>query len=530
MNIKLLSVVFAFVQLSVLAQKKDKVLFEVNNKPTYVSEFKNLFKKSETSLNTNSFDEDLQLMVDYKLKLKAAAEEKIDTLESLKREYKTYKKEIVESFLKDDEALEELLKEAYERTVNLVKVRHLLIKAKGNDTLKAFEKIKMIKSKLDNGASFEKMVLKFSEGNDVQNRKGDLGTFGAFRMVYPFETGAYNTPVGEISDIVKTQFGYHLIKVDDKVKAGDKKRVAHIMSVGPDTIATPLKDKVYKKLLAGENFEELAKKYSSDKISGAQGGVLPSFYKGKYPKEFEDVAFSMTELNQISKPFKTSYGWHIVKNLGFESIGTYDEMKKELKKMVLRNGRKHVIDDKVYGSLEKEYAVTTVKKALKVFEGDRYKNLPKDSLQNTLFSIKNKDYSQQDFIKYIETKRSKAPLKIYKKFKREKLKEYLVTHLEDKNQELKSKLTTYKNGLVIFELMKKHVWDVPATEPEKVVAFYEQHKNEFKDKGATFEEVKGYVESKYQEKVQEEWLAGLRAKNEVKFKKKQVKKLRKTYK
>lgn len=524
----ILILLVAFGQVAVLAQKK-KVLFKIDKVPTYVSEFNKLFKTDKASLTTNDFDTNLELMIDYKLKLRQAEVEKIDTLKSLQKEYKSYKKSIAESYITDDEVLEGLLKEAYDRTIYQVKASHILVAIQDNDTVKAYAKILDIQKKLAAGEDFASLAVQLSDDKSALKNKGELGYFNAFRMVYPFETGAYNTAVGKVSNIVRTRFGYHLIKVDEKSKTGPKIKVAHIMVAGLTNDRKVRIDSIYQKLIDGEKFEDLAKKLSDDKGTARKGGLLNSFSKGTLPESFEKNAFSLTEINSHSTPFKTDYGWHIVKYYGKEPVLSFKEMKASLKKKVMRDQRKQKIEDVSYAKIENKHIVIVNKEALNAFNVDAPYDLPTDSLNQVVLSINSQKYLQKDFADYISSRRAKKPLELFKDYKRKKLKEYVVEHLEEENKEFKETLATYKNGLVIFELMKNHVWDVPAKEQEKVKAFYTAHQTKYQDKGKTFEEVKGYVESDYQEKIQKEWLTTLRANSSIKQNKREVKKLKKTY-
>lgn len=512
------------------AQKKDKVLFKIDGEPTYVSEFNELFKQQNTAVLDKDFNEDLQLMVDYKLKLKQAKIEGIDTLASIKQELKKYKKDLAAPFLTDDETLEELLKEAYYRTKNKIKASHILVAFKGNDTIKAYQKIKDIQSQLDNGADFGALAVQYSDDKSALKNKGELGYFTAFRMVYAFEDAAYNTPVGEVSDIVKSQFGYHLIKVHDLAKSEGKVKVAHIMVAGLEDAKKARIDSVYQKLNNGVAFADLAKEYSDDKGSSQKGGELNAFEKGRLPIEFEEVAFAMTAPNSYSKPFKTSYGWHIIKFIEKESIASFEELKKELKNKVLKDVRGTKPKEVAFAKIEAKNKVVVNQEAQKVFETKKVYNIPADSLQKVLFTINGEPYLQKGFADYVKNKKNKMPIEHFEAYKNEQLKEYVINHLEDQNEEYKSIIDSYQHGLEIFELMKIHIWDIPAKQPEKVQAFYETNIDNYKDKGEKFEDVKGYVESDYQDKVQKEWMASLRDQSKIKYSRRQVRKLEKTYK
>lgn len=516
--------------LNASAQKKDKALFKINGESTYVSEFTELFKKEDQALLNKDFKEDLQLMVDYKLKLNQAEKEGIDTIQSIKEELNKYKTDLAAPFFTDDETLQDLLEDAYFRTTNKIKASHILIMTKDNDTIKAYEKIKEIQGKIKEGEDFGALAVKYSDDKSALKNKGSLGYFTAFKMVYPFEEGAYSTPVGKVSEIVKTQFGYHLIKVEDLKKSEGKIQVAHIMITGAGESKKNKIDSVYQKLQEGEAFENLAKLYSEDKGSNSNGGVLRPFEKGGLPKEFEDVAFSMSTPNEYSKPFRTQYGWHIVKFVKKEGILPFEDLKKDLKKKVLRDVRGKKPKEVAFAKMAQKNKLEINEVSKKVFESKVVYDMPKDSLQNVLFTINGESFLQEDFANYVENKRNKLPIEYFETYKNEKLKEYLINHLEDQNEEFKSIIESYQNGLEIFELMKTHIWDVPAKESELVKEFYQSNIEKYNDKGAEFEDVKGYVESDYQDKIQKEWIESLRAQSKIKYCKRQVKKLEKTYK
>ncbi|MDO3693436.1 peptidylprolyl isomerase [Wenyingzhuangia sp. chi5] len=530
MNKYFLGIAMLLMCFSTSAQKKDKVLFKIDGEPTYVSEFTKLFKQKDAAVIEQDFKKDLQLMVDYKLKLKQSKAEGLDTLSSIKKELNKYKRDLAAPFLTDDATLENLLQEAYYRTVNKIKASHILIAFKGNDTIEAYNKIKDIQAQIKNGVDFGDLAIKYSDDKSALQNRGELGYFTAFRMVYPFEDAAYNTPVGQVSDIVKSQFGYHIIKVDDLAKSEGKVKVAHIMVAGLDASKKAKIDSIYQKLENGEDYATLAKKYSDDKGSSNSGGVLQAFEKGRLPAEFEEVAFSMSEPNAYSKPFKTPYGWHIVKFIEKEPIKPFDELKEALKKKILNDERGKKPKEVAFAKMEAKNKLEVNKEAKAIFESNKVYNTPIDSLQNVLFTINEQPYLQADFLEYVKNRRTQKPLDYFQEYKNQQLKEYVIDHLQDQNEEYRAILESYQNGLEIFELMKVHIWDVPAKEPELVKAFYQENIENYKDKGEKFEDVKGYVESDYQDKVQKEWIQSLRNQSKVKYNKRQVKKLEKSYK
>ncbi|MBI9067331.1 MAG: peptidylprolyl isomerase [Salinivirgaceae bacterium] len=232
---------------------------------------------------------------------------------------------------------EYFIKEAYERMKLIVQASHILISCNSDalpaDTLIAYNKANKIRQEILRGADFANVAKEKSNDKSAERNSGNLGYFSAFTMVYPFETAVYSSKIGEIPNVVRTQFGYHIIKVTDIKENPGNVKVAHIMRSIPkegdpqkDQIELAKANAIYDSLLMGNSFEELALRNSDDKSSKNKGGELPEFGIGRMVPEFEDVAFGLTSIRDISKPIRTQYGYHIIKLLEKNPIGTFEEM------------------------------------------------------------------------------------------------------------------------------------------------------------------------------------------------------------
>ena len=184
-------------------------------------------------------------------------------------------------------------------------------------------------------------------------------------MVYPFESAAYNTKKEEISNPTRTRFGYHLIKVNEIRDNQGEVTVAHIMlldkkdEAGVDISKNTIED-IYKKIQQGEKFEALAQQFSEDKSSSTKGGVLQRFGTGQLSSmEFEEIAFGLKESNEISKPFKSQFGWHIVKLIEKHAVKSFEESKYELENKIKRDDRSKLISTSLNEKLRAKYSVTT---------------------------------------------------------------------------------------------------------------------------------------------------------------------------
>ena len=264
--------------------------------------------------------------------------------------------------LYSQEIPESILSEAYERMQYDLRASHILIKVDKNappeDTLAAYKKIMTIRNRIIEGETFDAVAREASEDLSaidhadplskkmVKGNGGDLGYFTVMNMVYPFETAAYNTSVGQVSMPVRTGFGYHLITVTDRKPAMGIVTVAHI-SVRIPTDANPedmqkYKDKIneaYSKLNAGGKWEDVVTQYSDDKSSVAKGGQLPSFGVSRMVPDFIIAICNLKNRGDISEPVKTIFGWHIIKLIERKPVGTYQEEKSSLTQKMLKDSR-----------------------------------------------------------------------------------------------------------------------------------------------------------------------------------------------
>ncbi|WP_231862206.1 peptidylprolyl isomerase [Rufibacter sp. DG15C] len=202
-----------------------------------VSEFAYVYEKnngnSDSAYSQASVQEYLDLYTNFKLKVAEARSRGLDTTQAFKTELGGYKEQLAQPYLTEKSVTDQLVREAYERSKKEINASHILaavdMEADPRDTLAAFQKITSLRQQILNGASFEVLAKTSSDDPSARENNGQLGYFTALQMVYPFENAAYNTPKGQVSEPVRTRFGYHLIKVNDIRTAQGEIKVAHIM-------------------------------------------------------------------------------------------------------------------------------------------------------------------------------------------------------------------------------------------------------------------------------------------------------------
>ena len=491
----------------VLAQDKNATVLSVDGEPTSLEEFENIFRKNnrDSAISQQSLDEYMELFINFKLKVKEAREAGLDTVKKFKTELDGYRNQLARPYLTDTDKLNDLMREAYQNQTQEVRAMHILIKADANatpaDTLKAYNKTMAIRERLMKGEDFASLAKAVSEDPSAKDNGGDLGYFTAFQMVYPFEKAAYDTKVGEVSMPVRTRYGYHLIKVVDKRSARGEIHVAHIVvkpkseTDGEANAQTKINE-IYQKSLSGEStFEDLASKFSDDPTSAKKGGELAWFGTGKMVIEFEDAAYSLKNNGDVSQPFKTSFGWHIVKRLDYKPLPSFESMEKELKNKVSKDSRAEQTRKSFVEKLKKEYAYTIdeaelaklVEKAdSNAFEGKLYVN--KKSLEKPLISMTGLTITVNDFNEYMRTKgRSKptmSPADFVKtsalKLGEDKLLQLEDARLEEKHTAFRLLMKEYREGILLFEMTDQMVWSKAVKDTAGLAAYYESNKENFK--------------------------------------------------
>ena len=451
--------------------KNTDALITINNEEISVDEFMNIYSKNIQLVEDkgqNGIEDYLELYINYKLKIADAKSEGFDKKQSYLKEYEKYKNQLINTFLTDKKVTPELLQEAYSRTKVEVKAQHILVRTTGQDTLSALNQIREFRSRFLN-ESFENLKNSIHNGNDIFVE--DLGYFSAFKMVYDFENAAYNTPVGEISQPFKTQFGYHVVKVLNKRPSLGQAEAAHIMiakkSNNTEQTAEQRINELYRLIEQGESFEDLAKQYSDDKSSAENGGKLKPFKSGEINSElFVDTAFSL-DVGTISNPIQTKYGWHIIKLLNKKPIESFEQLKFELEKKVKRDSRSQVIKKRMVASIMKQYQVQAPKSnTISTFykknkDESRWILNESLSLENQLIKIKNRVLSYGDFLSFLNnnSKTKKSLDDHYNTFLENSVMQYKKDQLPFENAEYANVLKEYEEGLLLFDIMEEKIWN-----------------------------------------------------------------------
>ena len=540
---KILIVFFICFNIS-FSQLKNDELFKVNDSVVLIDEFNRVFNKNIDLIdekNQKDFDSYLNLLVNYKIKLAEAYELGYHEDPKYKSELNKYTKQLQNTYLTDKETEERYLLEAYDRTKLEVNVSHILIRIESDniDTIQVYNKLNSLRNSFGNSTTDE-FKKKYNQDNLMIVE--DLGYFSVFKMIYDFENVAYNTPVGEVSEPFRTQFGFHILKVNDKRNSLGEVTVGHIMTYKSKTDAQERINNIYDSIQSGKSFEYLAKKYSEDKNSSFKGGRLNPFSSGQINSiPFENAAFNLDIDNNISEPVETKYGWHIIKLYNKENVKDFDQIKFELLNKLKKSSRFNKITDSFYSFLLKRYNLSYENENLDYFisiidqsylQGNW--SIPEEiDDEKILVKINNKILKYIDFATFLEDNQKKYNIisskdlvyDLYKRFIDYNALEFYKNNLENENPEYRFVINEYREGLLLFNLMQEKIWTLKDSDTINLREFYNENINKY----VSFEDDRGKIIGDFQQFQEINWLNDLRSKHKVVINKKAVKRLRKKY-
>ena len=440
--------------LSMMSFAQSEALMTINGKPVSAEEFLYIYEKNNQAgaIDPKTMDEYLDMFINFKLKVAEAESQGIDTTEAFKKELKGYRAQATPKYLQDEAAMDSLVEMSWRHMSKDRRAAHIAIQCPLNADsaaeAEALMKIKDARERVTIGKevlkgkgkkaklvrepaeAFDVVAREVSTDPNVQETGGELGWITPFRYVYPLEEAVYNTPVGGISEIFRTQYGFHFVLVEEEREHIEVK-ARHIMKMVPrgegpaDSLDAAKKaeiDAILKEVNA-DNFAEIAQRESDDRGSSMRGGDLGWFGKGMMVKPFEDATFSMKE-GEISEPIRTAYGWHIIYKEGERGIQPLDSMRAQVLRQVQRD--------------------------------ERAKEADKSFIRKT-----------------------RAEYKLPAEMSDEEVKAYADEHLEEKYPDLKNLVQEYHDGILLFEVSLREVWDKAAKDTAGLDAYFKANKKNY---------------------------------------------------
>jgi peptidyl-prolyl cis-trans isomerase SurA len=487
----------------VAGQKKNHPVITVNGRAVYADELAFLFRKNypdSKDHTTRQVDEYLNLYIRFLLKIEEARNRGLDTTRQFLREYETYRNELRKSYLHEERMLDSLVNLTYDRLKEEIRASHILIainpEASAEDSLRAWERALEVRQRARQGEPFEELAVVFSDDPSVRINRGQLGYFTAMQMVYPFETAAYSGKPGDVVGPVRTRFGYHIIKIEDRQPARGEVEVSHIMLRN-----TPGRDmnqvrntifEIYEQLQGGVPWSELCTRYSEDMNSRNNDCRLRPFGVGAFSQapEFEQVAFSLKNPGDISDPFQTNFGWHIIRLERKIPLPSLDELRTSLRNRVMRDERWQVARDRYYNQMRKRLNFqehhNTVNRLLSSADSLLNRVRTDLPLTDTLATLTGSVITTGRFLNYLRLHQQSVPSRpaeylrqIYNRFIESCIDEEVEKDEIRKNPHYRFLLKEYHEGILLFDIMEKEVWNKASEDTSGLRAYFEANRHRY---------------------------------------------------
>ena len=504
---KMIWIALVFVGAQLNAQE---VLFTVGNQSITTEEFKAVYEKNKgvgAALDPKTPEEYLELYINFKLKIAEAYEQQRDTATEFKNEFGGYRAQLAKPYLSDQGAEDELVNQAFSRMQEEVRAAHIMIALEANalpsDTLKAYRQLlDLRKSILSGKTKFENAARETSADTWSAKNGGDLGYFTAFNMVYPFESAAYELEVGDLSMPVRSQYGYHLVKLLDRRSASGIVRVRHIFfaSNGKSSLqeqqrAERSANEIYTRLEGGEDFISLLE-FSEDRKTKDAMGELPEFGINKMMPAFEEAAFSLEAPGDYSAPVETSIGWHVIQLIEKKPLASFEELQSELKKKVKRDTRSRVGATRFMKRLKSEYDFAIDERWLgrtmnlvdKNAFGTGTWEIPTLSRDRVVATFANEKIYQSEVLEFWAKNQNQSSEAVRVEFLRvlfnaysnDRMIAYEDGQLESKHADFRNLVREYKEGILLFDLTQEAVWNKAAQDSAGIANHYELIKEDYR--------------------------------------------------
>lgn len=488
-----------------------QTLFTYGNTPVDKAEFIRAYNKNKTPVENKekALRDYLDLYIKFKLKVKAAMELKLDTLPQLQYDAQSFRSQIEDSYLNNEKAVNDMMTEAFNRSQKDLHVLHFFIAVDANaaaqDSMKAFKAANDLYSSLAAGKTdYENLVA----ASPVKVKQSDLGFVTAFSLPYEYENLVYGLKMNETGKPYRTKNGWHLFKLVDERKAVGKWKIAQVLiSIPPDASAEAKKeyqkkaDSIYQQIQAGQDFGKMARWLSDDKVTYGSNGEMAEFGSGKFDIAFENEVFKLGRDKEVSKPFLTEYGYHIVKRISHTPIPADKNdptFQFELKQKIQQDSRINYAKDLFVKEIMKQ---VSLKKTAAVADADLYRYADTviskptaETATTSIFPIANKTLytfgktklTGKDWLDFVRSYKGSGELyhgesnaELADKFVTSSVLEYYKKHLEDYNSEFRYQMEEFRDGNVLFEIMEKNIWGKASADTNALRAFYNENKTKY---------------------------------------------------
>ncbi len=473
---------------------------------------------SDTGLTDQGIRAFANRYIDYRLKVADGYSKGFGDDSLLNDEFNSYKRNLAQARVMDGKVKKALIEELYQRKQMLVKASHILVsynEAKnGPDTVDFYVRAMNFKAEIEKGKNFNQAAKEFSDEPNAKQTGGDLGWFSGGDMVYPFENAVFTAPLKKVYGPVRTQFGYHLIWVEDRKVSPDPRFISHIMLMfgqGKDTVAMKttidsVSGAISKSQDKVKKFHELVMKYSEDTQSKINNGSMGEWRPSGRVPEFDTTIYSfLKKAGEISGPVRTKWGYHIVLLDSVKTKPTLDSQMETLSRLVSRqsermNSQKTLlfselteknkikITQSILDSLSDRLTYVINQPVMDSVPGPKvtaeilapFKNRVLISSVNGSLSVAQfNEFANKNGIDQKVMKSRKTNDKMISQMVSDFYLDHYISHLDEFDPEFVGIMKSFKDGLVLFKWMETQIWQPAEPSDADLQPIFAEKKGEF---------------------------------------------------
>lgn len=524
------------------AQHSDPVLFKINGEPVYKTEVEQAYNKGISSDGEGpkvSFRKFVDSYIDFKLNVIEAKSQQVDTAASYRREISSFRSQLIESYMPSDTLFKNAYsRKIYDRMLENVEVNHVMIPFKGDlvlpsDTIEIYKKISEIRTKiLKDGFDIQRLGMPKSNTRfsvNIEDYNGYIGWVAPFMLSVDVEDAVYSMPMGEISQPIRSDKGYHIVQVLAKRPSKGFAEVEQVMfnfSVLPATqhqidSVRNVAQRRYSMIKSANDFQSLCYEYAkayNTQDKGCYFGIIS--VDSKLPPAFTSAVYAMEKVGDISEPILSDYGFHIIRLLDMKPIPTFDEMKGQINGRIAKSDKARRLSDEKRSILLSHVGVKVNEDAYDKLLEITASLSPADSIflskinngTEILIDIEGKrGYTVNEFAKYIRYRQeefyggdkemleiSKVVSVFHHSLSTDILKDYFNAFLtilissyyedtlDEYSPEFRRAMDNVTNDMLFFAVKDKNVWANSKADEDGLVKYFAGHRRKYTLNGSKF--------------------------------------------
>ncbi len=486
------AIAFGGAMFAASAAGTDPVLMTIDRTPVYASEFEYLYNKNNTQqVQPQTLDEYLDMFINYKLKVADAIHEGLDRTPEFNAEYESFVNDLSKPYFTDESVTEAMVQEAYSHYGTDVLVSHIMLPL----SLTSEAQLDSLRNLIVEGkATFEDIAQRYSVDRYSSAKGGLMGVVMPGRYPWTFEEAAYNTEPGKISPVINSGVGFHILRVESRKPSEGEVKADHIL-IGiseetPDARAKAIADSIYNLAAGGADFAALARRFSEDPGSAQRGGSLGWFGRGRMVAPFDSAAFAMSP-GQISKPVRTNFGYHIIRTDERRLKPSLAEARRGIEEGIKRDERAErphrAVMNRLRGTFGVEPNKETEAKAKAIIAlsaPDSIKLQQIAAIATPAATYNGGTISAADVAALIPAAEFAAnPAAAYNEALRTAVDNAVTTlyrnQLANDDPDFRNLLNEYHDGILLYEVSNRKVWDKAAKDTEGLENFFSTHRDKY---------------------------------------------------